>query len=219
MDVTVLSENAGILLGGFGRTLLLLLLAGTAALLWGTVLASFRVSSVVALRAVGTAYVTVFRNIPLVVLFLLIYYGLPEVDIRISAFMRATLALSLYTSAFVCEAVRSGVNSVATGQAEAARTLGMNFSQTLTLVVLPQALRAAIPPVASVLIALTKNTSIAASFGIAELTARMRGTLNNNAADLPVIFLGVALLYVLVVAVISYGAQALERHYDVGAVR
>ena len=146
-------------------------------------LGSFRVSAVPALRAVGTAYVTVFRNTPLLVVFVLIYYGLPELEIRPSVFWRSTLALSLYTSAFVCEAVRSGVNAVAAGQAEAARSIGMGFGQTLRIVVLPQAFRAVIPPLANVLIALAKNTSLVAAFGVADLTFRMRGLINDNPGD------------------------------------
>jgi glutamate transport system permease protein len=169
------------------------------------------VSAVPALRAVGTAYVTVFRNTPLLVVFLLVYYGLPELDIRPPQFWKAAIALSLYTSAFICEAVRSGVNAVPPGQAEAARSVGMGFGQTLRLVVLPQAFRAVIPPIANVLIALAKNTSLVAGFGIADATFRMRGLINNHPGDVYVIFGGIALGYVLIVAVISLAARGLER--------
>jgi len=213
--VDVLRDNAGILLDAFGMTLRLLAIAGLVALLLGTVLASFRVSAVAPLRAVGTAYVTLFRNTPLLVLFLLVYYGLPELDIRPSPFWKATIALSLYTAAFVTEAVRSGINSVALGQAEAARSLGMGFGLTLRQVVLPQAVRAVLPPLASILIALTKNTSLVAGFGLADATFRMRGLINNNPQDLYWIFGGVALGYVLIVAVISLTSQLLERRVAV----
>ncbi len=207
----VLWDNRQILLEAFGQTLALLVVAGAISLAWGTVLGSFRVSAVPALRALGTAYVTVFRNTPLLVVFLLIYYGLPELEIRPSVFWRSTLALSLYTSAFVCEAVRSGVNAVAPGQAEAARSIGMGFGQTLRIVVLPQAFRAVIPPLASVLIALAKNTSLVAIFGIADATFRMRGLINDHSSDAYTIFIGIALGYVLIVAVISLVASGLER--------
>ena len=168
-------------------------------------------SAVPALRGLGTAYVTIFRNTPLLVVFLLIYYGLPELEIRPSVFWRSTLALSLYTAAFVCEAVRSGVNAVAPGQAEAARSIGMGFGQTLRIVVLPQAFRAVIPPLANVFIALAKNTSLVAIFGIADATFRMRGLINDHADDAYTIFVGIALGYVLIVAVISLTARGLER--------
>ncbi len=207
----VLWDNRQLLADAFGQTLALLAVAGLISLVWGTVLGSFRVSAVPALRAVGTAYVTVFRNTPLLVVFVLIYYGLPELEIRPSVFWRSTLALSLYTSAFVCEAVRSGVNAVAAGQAEAARSIGMGFGQTLRIVVLPQAFRAVIPPLANVFIALAKNTSLVAAFGVADLTFRMRGLINDNPGDVYAIFGGIALCYVLIVAAISLTARGLER--------
>ncbi|MDQ3105471.1 MAG: amino acid ABC transporter permease [Actinomycetota bacterium] len=204
-------DNRQLVLEGFGQTLALLVVAGLIALALGTVLGSFRVSPVLALRAIGTAYVTCFRNTPLVVLFLLVYFGLPELDVRPSQFWRATIALALYTTAFICEAVRSGINAVPTGQAEAARSVGMGFGQVLRLVVLPQAFRAVVPPIASVLIALAKNTSLVAGFGIADATFRMRGLINDNPGDVYVIFLGIALGYILIVAVISVVARVLER--------
>lgn len=207
----VLWDNRQLLADAFGQTLALLAVAGLISLVWGTVLGSFRVSAVPALRAVGTAYVTVFRNTPLLVVFVLIYYGLPSLEIRPSVFWRSTLALSLYTSAFICEAVRSGVNAVAPGQAEAARSIGMGFGQSLRMVVLPQAFRAVIPPLANVFIALAKNTSLVAAFGVADLTFRMRGLINNNPGDVYAIFGGIALCYVLIVVVISLTARGLER--------
>ena len=204
-------ENRQLVLEGFGQTLTLLAAAGLTALVLGTVLGSFRVSPVPALRAVGTAYVTCFRNSPLVVLFLLVYFGLPELDVRPSQFWRATIALALYTSAFVCEAVRSGINAVSSGQTEAARSVGMGFGQVLRLVVLPQAFRAVVPPLASVFIALTKNTSLVAGFGIADATFRMRGLINDNPGDVYLIFVGIAGGYILIVAAISVVARFLER--------
>jgi len=215
----VLWENRDLVLSGFGQTLLLLVVSGSLALAIGTVLGSFRVSAVPALRATGTAYVTVFRNTPLLVVFLLTYYGLPELGIQAPQFWRATFALTLYTAAFVCEAVRSGVNAVQPGQAEAARSIGMGFSQSLRIVVLPQAFRAVIPPLASVLIALTKNTSLVAVFGIADATFRMRGLINNHPGDVYAIFGGIALGYVLIVAVISLAAHGLERAGRAGTGR
>jgi len=208
-------DSRQVVLAAFGQTLGLLVVAGLGALVLGTILGAFRVSAVPALRAVGTAYVTVFRNTPLLVVFLLIYYGLPELEVRPPQFWRATIALVLYTAAFICEAVRSGVNAVDSGQAEAARSIGMGFGQSLRLVVLPQAFRAVVPPLANVLIALAKNTSLVAGFGIADATFRMRGLINNNPGDVYVIFVGIALGYVLIVAVIAFIARGLERQLAV----
>ena len=208
----VLWDNRQLLADAFGQTLALLGVSGADLAGVGHRAGIVpRVSPCPRCVAVGTAYVTVFRNTPLLVVFVLIYYGLPELEIRPSVFWRSTLALSLYTSAFICEAVRSGVNAVAAGQAEAARSIGMGFGQTLRIVVLPQAFRAVIPPLANVFIALAKNTSLVAAFGVADLTFRMRGLINDNPGDVYAIFGGIALCYVLIVVAISLTARGLER--------
>src|SRR4051812_20274586 len=142
-------------------TLRLLAVSAVIAVVLGVVLGAMRVSPVPVMRAVGTWYVNVFRNTPLVLLFLITTQGLPVVGLGWSFFLLAVLALGLYTAAFVCEAVRAGVNAVSVGQAEAARAIGMPFGQSLPQVVLPQAVRSVIPPLASILIALTKNTAVA----------------------------------------------------------
>lgn len=209
--MNVLVEEFDVIVEGFALTLGLLAVSGLIALVLGTVLASMRVSPIGSLRAFGTSYIFVFRNTPLLIIFIFTVFGLPVLGIQPSFFTRAVLALSAYTAAFVCEALRSGINAVETGQAEAARSVGMTFTQTLGIVVLPQAFRTVIPPLASVLIALAKNTSLAAGFGTAEATFRMRGLINNHPPDLLWIFFGIALGYVLVVAVISGAANLMER--------
>ena len=209
----VLRDNLGLILDGFGQTLLLLLASGTGALILGTLVAAARVSPVGILRTAAATYVTVFRNTPLLVLIILTYYGLPQLDIRFGFFTLVSLAMAFYTASFVAEALRSGVNAIPVGQAEAARAVGMPYSQTMTQIVMPQAFRAVVPPMASVFIALTKNTSLASAFGITEATARMDGLLNNYATARLEIFVGVALGYVLIVEVISGGAALLERRW------
>lgn len=209
MDVLI--DQFGTIVDGFSLTLSLLAVSGLIALVLGTVLAGMRVSPIGSLRAFGTSYIFVFRNTPLLIIFIFTVFGLPVLGVQASFFIRAVLALSLYTAAFVCEALRSGINAVQTGQAEAARSVGMTFTQTLGIVVLPQAFRSVLPPLASVLIALAKNTSVAAGFGVAEATFRMRGLINNFPTDLLWIFFGIALGYVLIVMVISGAANLLER--------
>lgn len=210
-----LSENFGLVLSGFGETLKLLVASGALALVVGTLVAVARVSPVPVLRGVGIGYVTIFRNTPLLVLILLTYYGLPEVGIDFGFFVMITLAMGLYTAAFVTEAIRSGINGIGLGQAEAARSIGMPFSLTMTQVVLPQAFRLTVPPLASVFIALTKNTSLAAVFGIAEATFRMKGLSNDYASERIVIFLGIALGYIVIVELISFGAARFEKAWRV----
>lgn len=206
-----LLDNLPRILDGFRETLYLLAVSGSAALAVGVVLAAMRVSPVPILRGVGTAYVNVFRNVPLVVLFLITTQGLPQIGLGLSFFVLAVLALGAYTAAFVCEAVRSGVNAVDVGQAEAARSIGMTFGQTLREVVLPQAIRSVIPPLASILIALTKNTAVAEAFGVTEATYQLDSLVRDVPDALYALFLGIAAGYVLIVFAISAVANVLER--------
>jgi len=209
-------DNIDLLLRGFTETAKLLVASGALAMLLGTVVAVARVSPVSVLRAAGTTYVTLFRNTPLLMLILITYYGMPRLGIDFGFFGNITLAMGVYTSAFIAEALRSGVNGVPLGQAEAARAIGMPFTMTMTQVVLPQAFRIVVPPLVSQLIALTKNTSLAATFGIAEATFRLNGMLRDFPADRWWIFGGYALGYIVIVAVLSAIAISLERRWKVG---
>jgi glutamate transport system permease protein len=213
--VDALTENYDLILKGFGETLKLLLASGALAMVLGTLVAAARVSPVPVLRGVGIAYVALFRNTPLLVLIILTYYGLPEIGIDFGFFIMITMAMGIYTAAFVAEAIRSGINGIPVGQAEAARSIGMPFGMTMTQVLLPQAFRLVVPPLASVFIALTKNTSLAAVFGIAEATFRMRGLTNDYATERITIFIGIAAGYIIIVEAISYAAHRFERRWAV----
>jgi glutamate transport system permease protein len=215
IDFGALREMMPSILDGFWLTLRLLGYSAAIATVVGTVLATMRVSPVAVLRGFGTSYVNIFRNTPLVVLFIIFVTGGPQLLGRVEFTTLATIALSVYTAAFICEGIRSGVNTVPTGQAEAARSIGMGFTQTLTVVVLPQAFRAVIPPLASIYIALAKNTSVAAAFGVAELTYRMRSLNEQFPQETVTRFFGIVLFYMLIVAVISGIAQAFERRLAV----
>ena len=172
---------------------------------------------------------TVVRNTPLLMIFIFMAVAGPRLgftfnsvedlsvgDWNVSAFFfRSCVALTLYTSAFVCEAFRSGINAVPLGQAEAARAIGLTFAGAMRQVILPQAMRAAVPPLASVQIALLKNTSVAAVFGMVEATARMKFFSNRNADDRALIFLTFAIGYVVLVEVVSFAGSRLERRWAV----
>ncbi|MEU6593077.1 amino acid ABC transporter permease [Streptomyces sp. NPDC046881] len=176
-------------LGAFWTTVQLTLLSAVGSLVWGTLLAGMRVGPVPLMRGFGTAYVNIVRNIPLTVIILFSSLGLSQTlgitlgahDFKVQGFRLAVLGLILYTSAFVCEAIRSGINTVPVGQAEAARAIGLSFTQVLRLIVLPQAFRAAIGPLTNVLIALTKNTTVAAAIGVAEAAFLMKEMIENEA--------------------------------------
>jgi glutamate transport system permease protein len=209
--VDVLVDNLPAILGGFRDTLLLLVASSIVALVVGVFFAALRVSPVPVLRLAGTSYVNVFRNVPLVVLFLITTQGLPELGLGLPFFTLAVIALGTYTAAFICEAVRAGINAVDIGQAEAARSIGMTFGQILRLIVLPQAVRSVIPPLASILIALTKNTAIAEAFGITEATYQLDSLVRDFPSALYPLFFGISAGYILIVFVIAGTARRLER--------
>ena len=211
----VFIDNFDAVLDAFLKTLQLFVLAGVLSLIFGTILAGMRVGPIGVLAKAGAFYVTVFRNTPLLVLLLLVVFGFPKLDIRLGFLWMNVLALTMYTSTFVCEALRSGVNSISLGQAEAARSIGLRFGQTMQHVVLPQSFRAVVPPMASVFIALTKNTSLCSIFGIFEATAAMKGLFNDNADARVAIFIGIALGYIIIVEIISGAAALLERHWRI----
>ncbi|MEV0908051.1 MULTISPECIES: amino acid ABC transporter permease [Streptomyces] len=177
-------------LGAFWMTVKLTVISALGSLVWGTLLAGMRVSPVPLMRGFATFYVNTVRNIPLTVIIVFTSLGLADIfgvtmgasdDFKVQGFRLALLGLIAYHAAFVCEAVRSGINTVPVGQAEAARAIGLSFSQVLRIIILPQAFRAVITPLANVLIALTKNTTVAAAIGVAEAAALMKSMIENEA--------------------------------------
>jgi glutamate transport system permease protein len=209
--VDAVLDNLDVFVDGFTRTVTLTLLAAVGALVLGTLIAALRVSPVPPFRWVGATYVTLVRNTPLTVVFFLVVFGLPELDVLLPFFRFAVIALSLYTAAFVAEAVRSGINSVSAGQAEASRSVGMTFLQTLRLVVLPQAFANIVPPLASIFIALIKNTSIAYAFGVFEGTQAMNRLINDNGSSVIWIISAAALCYLVLALVSALLFNRLER--------
>ncbi len=194
----VLNEYRGQIIEAFWITIQLTVFSALGALILGTVVAAMRLAPVPTLNWLGAAYVNVVRNTPLTLVILFCSFGLAQTlgvtlvdptsptSIVDSNFRLAVLGLTLYTAAFVCETVRAGVNTVPLGQAEAARSLGFTFGQNMRIVLLPQAFRAVIIPLGSVLIALTKNTTIASAIGVAEAALLMKEMIENTAALLVV---------------------------------
>lgn len=209
MNFDFLSDPAYDIVGAFLVTIELTILSAIGSLIWGILLAGMRVSPVPVMRWFGATYVTIFRNAPLTVLIVATSVVLSDtLGVRLAsrtsptfladnAFRLAVLGFVVYTSTFVCEAIRSGINTVPTGQAEAARAIGMTFTQNLRIIVLPQALRAVIAPLASVLIALTKNTTVAASIGVAEAALLMSTMVENESNALFSVFLVFAFGFVV----------------------
>jgi glutamate transport system permease protein len=210
--VNAITDNYSLFGHAFLRSLGICLWAMIGALLIGTVIAACRVSPVAPLRGFGSAYVTLVRNCPLTVVLFFIAFGLPEIGINGSYYVFGVSALAIYTGAFVCEALRSGVNSVPAGQAEAARAIGLTFTQSLQTVILPQAFRSSIPPLGSVLIAMFKNSAVLGAFGVAgELFSEgIRLTSAQGYASTPV-FLALGLFYLCITIPSGLFLQVLER--------
>lgn len=165
---------------GFLTTLRLVAVAFVIAMIVGTIVASFRVAPARPLKVLGAIYVEYFRNIPLLILLFIIFYGLPE-ELNIDEMVAGTVGLGLYTAAYVAETIRSGVFAVGKGQIEAALSLGMSYGQALRKVVLPQAIRTVIPPLGSLTIAMIKNSAIVGGgLAVADLLRTGRDIQNKN---------------------------------------
>jgi glutamate transport system permease protein len=220
--VQALIDNFDLLIEGFQKTLWLLFFSGIIAMVLGTFLAAMRVSPISLMRGSGALYVNLVRNTPLLLILFIFRDAFPQLGFAPEVnsyfnffFVAATIGLGLYAAAFVCEVLRSGVNSIPLGQAEAARSIGMSFGQSMQHVVLPQAFRAVVPPMANVYIALAKNTSVAIAIGTTEAAFQMKKVLNNNAGDRWWIFFGFAAGYILIVWAIAAIAHLIERRLAV----
>lgn len=210
-------------LGAFWVNIQLTFWAALLSLALGTVLALMRISPIASLQWVGTAYVTIFRNTPLTIIltfmFLVVFSQLGlklSDDFATTFFWFAVIGLSVYHAAFVCEAIRSGVNTVPVGQAEAARAIGLPFLPAARLVILPQAFRGAIAPLGNTLIALLKNSTVAAAASVATETSSLMRTMIEFRPDLMVaIFLVFAIGYVILVIPIGVGTTWLSQRLAV----
>jgi glutamate transport system permease protein len=209
--MSVLTENAGLLAGALGTTVMLSVLGGLLALVLGVAVGVARLSPVPLLERIGAAYVEIIRNTPLTVVFFIVVFVLPQVDLAMPGFTTAAVfTLAVYTAAFVAEAVRAGVNTVGRGQAEAARALGLTFGAGMRFIILPQALRAVVPPLANAWIALVKNSSVAAGFGVLELTAAGQRINFLDPGSVLTALAWIAVAYLLITLTSAYGFRRLE---------
>ncbi|MFG1702364.1 amino acid ABC transporter permease [Nonomuraea sp. M3C6] len=207
---------------GFLENVKLSIVGAIASLILGTILVAMRVSPTPVLRAAGTIYVNVVRNTPLTLVLAfsalglsdqlgLVFSGVP----RTNSFWIVAMGLSVYTAAFVCEGLRAGINTVPLGQAEAARAIGLTFMQSLRMIILPQAFRAVIAPLGSVMIAMIKNSTVAVAGGFAaDAAANMKGAFDQVGASIP-IFLGIVVAFMAVTLPIGYFTGWLARRLAV----
>lgn len=213
MDAIV--ENFPLFLEGFRNTLALLVLSGIGAFVIGVVVAAMRISPVASFRAFATAYTEIVRNTPLTLVLFFCAYLLPYLQFSPGYFPLAVIGLTVYTSPFIAEALRSGVNGVPVGQAEAARSIGLTFGQTLAFVVMPQAVRMVVPPLINVFIALTKNSSVAGAFFVFELFGAARQITNDRGDEALAILLAVAAFYLVITVPLGLIATRIERRVAV----
>ncbi|HEX2047874.1 MAG TPA: amino acid ABC transporter permease [Acidimicrobiales bacterium] len=208
--MSVVFDNLDVFLEGMRRTLELSVLSFAIAMVLGTIVAGFRVSPVPPLRWAGTTYVELVRNTPLLVLMFIMVFGFPSIGLTYSYYVSAIIVLSAYTGTFVSETVRSGINAVSTGQAEAARAIGLTFPQTLSLVVMPQALRTVVAPLGGIFIALLKNSSLAVAINVPELTSAAEDIGTATASFIPA-YLGAAAAYLMLTVPSGFAVAWIER--------
>lgn len=210
MDFTPVWNARWLLLDSLLTTLLLSAIAVVVGTLVGATVAVLRTLNNVILNVVLRVYVEVFRGTPLLMQLFFVYFGLPMLGVNVDKFWAAFSAISLYTGAYVAEVFRAGVEAVPRGQVEAATALGLSFSQRLTYVISPQALRVALPPLVGVYVSVIKDTSLATVIGYNELMRRAMELVLQYGRPLE-IFLTVGVLYFIICFPISKFSEWLER--------
>ena len=211
--MNVVFDNLDTYLGGMRTTLVLSILSFVLALAIGAVVATMRVSPLRLLRSVGAVYVEVFFSLPLLVWALLFFFGLPKVGFTYGRFASAVIVLGTFTGALVGEALRSGINTIPTGQGEAARAIGLRFEQVLGLVVLPQALRTMIGPLGSIFLALVRNSAVAAiAMSVDDLMWRSDQLTTDTARPVQVL-IGTFVAYLLLTVPGTWLINAVARRY------
>ncbi|TFB91188.1 amino acid ABC transporter permease [Cryobacterium algoricola] len=213
MDAVI--DNLPVFLEGFRNTLGLLVISGVGALILGMIVAGLRISPIASFRGFATVYTEIIRNTPLTLILFFCAFLLPYLQFSPGYFALAVIGLTVYTSPFVAEAVRSGINGVHVGQAEAARSIGLGFGQSLAFVILPQALRMVVPPLINVFIALAKNTSVAGAFFVFELFGAARKVTNDRGDQVLAILLAVAVFYLLITVTLGVIAGRVEKRVAV----
>ena len=212
----ILTENLDAFMSGLWVTTRLVVASFVVALVLGTVVAALRVAPVRALQAAGAVYVEIFRNTPLLVLLFISFAGLRRAEVDISAWTAGIASLGIYTSAYVAEALRSGVAAVSRGQIEAGLSLGFSYAAVLRRIVLPQAFRTVIAPLGSVTIAMVKNSAIvgASLLALPDLLKEAR-IVNSNTFQTTEAFFWAAVGYLLLTATATVVFRALESRYAI----
>lgn len=210
LDFSILIDYFDMYWYGFKITVTASIIALISSFILGAIMAVMRITPIAPLRWIGTAYVEFFRNIPLVVIAFFFFIGTPTIGIRFSGLTAGTIALSIYTSAFIAEAIRSGILSVPKGQMEAARSSGLSYIQTMRMIILPQAIKIVIPPIGNQFINLVKNSSILALIAGTDLMYQA-DLISAKTFVVFDVYIFVALFYLVLTIPLSYGVGYLEK--------
>lgn len=198
------------LLMGLWNTIFCSVIALIGSLIIGTFFALLEISSHRVVRIIGNVYVEVFRNIPLLVIAMGFFLIVPMYIAKINGFTAGTIGLTLYTSAFIAETVRAGINSVEGGQLEGALANGMTYSQAMRYIILPQAFKVVIPPLGNQFINLVKNSSVLAFVAGFDLMYQGNLIANDTLETMPTYFI-VGVLYLIITLPLSYYMRYLEK--------
>ncbi|OAB45628.1 amino acid ABC transporter permease [Paenibacillus antarcticus] len=213
-DVTLVFDHWDRYMDGFINTIQVSIIALIGSFILGAIIAIFRIAPFKPLNWFGTAYVEVIRNIPLLIVVFFFYLGLPSLGIALDGFVSGTLGLTVYTAAFIAEAIRAGIQAVPTGQSEAARATGLSYLQTMIHIILPQAIKIVLPAIGNQFINLVKNSSILAV--VAGMDLMYYADLINSDTFLPLtVYTFVALFYLVLTVPLSYAVLYMERRFNI----
>jgi putative glutamine transport system permease protein len=213
--IDVLTENLGDYSSGFWMTTRIVLVSFVVAMVVGTVVAALRVAPNAWLQRAGGLYVEFFRNIPLLVLLFIMFFGLRDQGIGITGYYAGVLSLGLYTAAYIAEALRSGVFSVSKGQIEASLSLGFTYAETMRRIILPQAFRTVISPMGSLIIAMVKNSAVVgAAVALTDLL-KVGRVVNSRTFQTEASFLWAALGYLILTGLVTLAIRMLENRYTI----
>jgi len=210
IDFNLLVCSMPALLRGLLVTLKIAALGCTIGMSLGTLLGILQALGPRIGRWIVTLYVTLIRGTPMLIQIICVFYVLPQFGIRIPTFWAATLAIGLNSAAYISQVIRSGIASVSRGQIEAARVLGLSNGTIIYLIILPQAVRAVLPALGNEFITLVKDSSLASTIGVAELS-KEGSLIRSRTLDAFTVFFGVALLYLIVTTALSLCVAYLER--------
>lgn len=210
--ISILTNNWSSLMEGVKYTIESSLIALIGSLILGVIFAMLEISPNKTVHIIGRTYVEIFRNIPLLVVAMFFYIVMPQFIPGLDGFTAGTVGLTIYTSAFIAETVRAGIESVDVGQMEAARSNGMTYLQSMRFIVLPQAIKIVVPPLGNQFVNLVKNSSVLAF--LAGFDLMYQGNLiASTTFKTTDTYLAVGLLYLIMTMPLSYLMRYLEKRW------